>query len=189
MADEFTRLIQAQRGYQMNSKVVQAWDDIQRMANELQRRLMKLATTSTLVACRSSRTHGCLPILHSHSKEIGTDTTMTSIDRISRAGRGPPVRPEHRRQPARRPQPPPCSQPGKAHHRSHAQSTDSVTLSDSARSVATARSAVQNSPDVREQKVADIKQQLSDGTYQVSSPRPRPQDAGRVQLETRTGIA
>lgn len=35
MADEFTRLIQAQRSYQMNSKVVQAWDDIERMANEL----------------------------------------------------------------------------------------------------------------------------------------------------------
>lgn len=35
MADEFTRLIQAQRGYQLNSKVVQAWDDIQRMANDL----------------------------------------------------------------------------------------------------------------------------------------------------------
>jgi flagellar basal-body rod protein FlgG len=35
MADEFTRLIQAQRSYQMSSKVVQAWDDISRMANEL----------------------------------------------------------------------------------------------------------------------------------------------------------
>jgi flagellar basal-body rod protein FlgG len=35
MADEFTRLIQAQRGYQLNSKVVQAWDDISHMANEL----------------------------------------------------------------------------------------------------------------------------------------------------------
>jgi flagellar basal-body rod protein FlgG len=35
VADEFTRLIQAQRGYQLNAKVVQAWDDIQRMANEL----------------------------------------------------------------------------------------------------------------------------------------------------------
>src|SRR5258708_6694122 len=58
---------------------------------------------------------------------------------------------------------------GKAHHRGHAQSTDSVTLSDSARSMATARTAVLNAPDVREQKVADIKQQLSDGTYQVSS--------------------
>jgi len=58
---------------------------------------------------------------------------------------------------------------GKAHPRSYAQSTDSVTLSDSARSVATARTAVQNAPDIREQKVADIKQQLSDGTYQVSS--------------------
>lgn len=47
--------------------------------------------------------------------------------------------------------------------------TDSVTLSDNARSVATARMAVKNSPDVREHKVADIKQQLSDGTYQVSA--------------------
>ncbi len=35
IGDEFTRLIQAQRGYQLNSKVVQAWDDIERMANEL----------------------------------------------------------------------------------------------------------------------------------------------------------
>jgi flagellar basal-body rod protein FlgG len=35
VADEFTRLIQAQRGYELNAKVVQAWDDIQRMANEL----------------------------------------------------------------------------------------------------------------------------------------------------------
>jgi flagellar hook protein FlgE len=35
MADEFTRLIQAQRGYQLNAKVVQAWDDVQRMANDL----------------------------------------------------------------------------------------------------------------------------------------------------------
>ena len=35
VADEFTRLIQAQRGYQLNAKVVQAWDDVQRMANEL----------------------------------------------------------------------------------------------------------------------------------------------------------
>ena len=58
---------------------------------------------------------------------------------------------------------------GKAHQRSHAQSTDSVTLSDSARTMATARTAVQNAPDIRQQKVADIKQQLSDGTYQVSS--------------------
>ncbi len=35
MADEFTRLMQAQRGYQITSKVVQAWDDISRMAHEL----------------------------------------------------------------------------------------------------------------------------------------------------------
>jgi flagellar basal-body rod protein FlgG len=35
IGDEFTRLIQAQRGYQLSSKVVQAWDDISRMANDL----------------------------------------------------------------------------------------------------------------------------------------------------------
>jgi flagellar biosynthesis anti-sigma factor FlgM len=58
---------------------------------------------------------------------------------------------------------------GKAHQRTYVQTSDSVTLSDSARSMATARTAVHNAPDVREQKVADIKQQLSDGTYQVSS--------------------
>ncbi len=50
-----------------------------------------------------------------------------------------------------------------------APTSDSVTLSDSARSVAFARQAVKNAPDVREQKVADIKKQVSDGTYHVSS--------------------
>ena len=35
MADEFTRLIQAQRGYQLNAKVVQSWDEIEQMANNL----------------------------------------------------------------------------------------------------------------------------------------------------------
>jgi flagellar basal body rod protein FlgG len=35
MADAFTRMIQAQRGYEMNSKVVQSWDEIQQMANNL----------------------------------------------------------------------------------------------------------------------------------------------------------
>ena len=46
---------------------------------------------------------------------------------------------------------------------------DSVSLSDGAKSLAAARDAVQNTPDVREQKVADIKQQINDGTYSVSS--------------------
>ena len=58
---------------------------------------------------------------------------------------------------------------GKAHNRQFVQAQDSVTLSDSARSMASARTAVQNAPDVRQEKVADIKQQISDGTYQVSS--------------------
>jgi len=49
----------------------------------------------------------------------------------------------------------------------HAKSVDSVTLSDGARSLASARDAVKNAPDVRDQKVADIKQHMSDGTYSV----------------------
>jgi negative regulator of flagellin synthesis FlgM len=44
---------------------------------------------------------------------------------------------------------------------------DSVSLSDNARSLATARSAVQQAPDVRDAKVADIKQRVEDGTYNV----------------------
>jgi flagellar biosynthesis anti-sigma factor FlgM len=47
---------------------------------------------------------------------------------------------------------------------------DSVSLSDNARSLAAARDAVQNSNgDYRQQKVADIKQRVSDGTYQVDA--------------------
>ena len=44
---------------------------------------------------------------------------------------------------------------------------DSVTLSESARALATARDAVKQAPDVREAKVADIKQRVADGTYSV----------------------
>ena len=56
-----------------------------------------------------------------------------------------------------------------ADHDASASKADSVTLSDTARSLAAARQAVEAAPDVREQKVADIKQQVSDGTYQVSA--------------------
>jgi len=63
-----------------------------------------------------------------------------------------------------------AQQAGKAgQHRHQAPKADSVTLSDSARSLAAARDAVQKAPDVREQKVADIKQRVTDGTYNVSA--------------------
>jgi flagellar biosynthesis anti-sigma factor FlgM len=56
----------------------------------------------------------------------------------------------------------------KAHHQAkHSKSADSVTLSDGAKSLAAARDAVKNAPDVRNDKVSAIKQQVSDGTYQV----------------------
>jgi negative regulator of flagellin synthesis FlgM len=60
---------------------------------------------------------------------------------------------------------------GKAHqHGAQAsKSVDSVTLSDSARSLAAARDAVTNAPDVRHEKVAEIKQKVADGTYSVSA--------------------
>jgi negative regulator of flagellin synthesis FlgM len=47
--------------------------------------------------------------------------------------------------------------------------TDSVSLSEDARSLASARKAVHEAPDVREHKVADIKQRVQDGTYEVPS--------------------
>jgi|SRR5579859_3473744 len=53
------------------------------------------------------------------------------------------------------------------HHAKQVTTVDSVTLSDSARSLAAARDAVKAAPDVRDQKVSDIKQQVSDGTYTV----------------------
>jgi flagellar biosynthesis anti-sigma factor FlgM len=60
---------------------------------------------------------------------------------------------------------------GKAHqhHAQPSKGVDSVTLSDSARSLAAAREAVQNTPDVRDHRVAEIKQQVTDGTYTVSA--------------------
>jgi negative regulator of flagellin synthesis FlgM len=54
-------------------------------------------------------------------------------------------------------------------HRTQAPTADSVTLSDSARSLAAARDAVKSAPDVRDAKVADIKQRVDTGTYEVSS--------------------
>jgi len=62
-----------------------------------------------------------------------------------------------------------AQQGGKAHRQHQAPQVDTVTLSDSARSLAAARDAVQNAPDVRDGKVAEIKQRISDGTYQVQS--------------------
>jgi negative regulator of flagellin synthesis FlgM len=62
------------------------------------------------------------------------------------------------------------ARPEKAHqHQSQAARGDSVTLSDGAKSLANARNAVQSAPDVRADKVADIKQRVNDGTYTVSS--------------------
>jgi negative regulator of flagellin synthesis FlgM len=47
--------------------------------------------------------------------------------------------------------------------------SDQVSLSAEARTLAGARKAVQSAPDVREDKVAAIKQRIADGTYNVSS--------------------
>ena len=55
------------------------------------------------------------------------------------------------------------------HHHAHTQQSDSVNLSDSAKSLANAQQAVQDAPAVRDQKVAEIKQRVQDGTYDVPS--------------------
>jgi negative regulator of flagellin synthesis FlgM len=62
------------------------------------------------------------------------------------------------------------ARPEHAHnHHQDAPKTDSVSLSDDARSLSAARQAAQAAPDVREHKVAAIKQRVEDGTYTVSS--------------------
>ncbi len=45
---------------------------------------------------------------------------------------------------------------------------DGVSFSDEARSLAAARNAVISAPDVREDKVASIKQSVEDGTYKAT---------------------
>jgi len=50
-----------------------------------------------------------------------------------------------------------------------ASKVDSVVLSSNAKSLAAARDAVKGADEVRHEKVADIKQRLGDGTYQVDA--------------------
>jgi flagellar biosynthesis anti-sigma factor FlgM len=45
---------------------------------------------------------------------------------------------------------------------------DTLEISDKARELAKARQAVDSAPDVRSEKVADIKKRIEDGTYSVS---------------------
>ena len=74
MADEFTRLIQAQRGYQLNSKVVQAWDDIERMANELTPRMIAQRTVLLLEGTEVLKNRRWRPILTvARTNSIQTD--------------------------------------------------------------------------------------------------------------------
>ena len=51
----------------------------------------------------------------------------------------------------------------------HAARAGSVTVSDHARRLAAAREVVHQAPDLRAEKVADIKRQVHAGTYQVSA--------------------
>jgi negative regulator of flagellin synthesis FlgM len=73
---------------------------------------------------------------------------------------------------------------GHQHHPRGAQAADSVTLSDNAVSLANARNQVASAPDVRQEKVSAIKQQISDGTYSVS-----PSVLARKMLDASTASA
>jgi negative regulator of flagellin synthesis FlgM len=57
----------------------------------------------------------------------------------------------------------------KAAHPHKGHRPDSVTLSANARSLAAAQEVVKQTPDVRTEKVAEIKQRVDDGTYFVPS--------------------
>jgi negative regulator of flagellin synthesis FlgM len=46
--------------------------------------------------------------------------------------------------------------------------SDSVEISDQSRQLSRARQAVDEAPEVRSEKVADIKKRIEDGTYTVS---------------------
>lgn len=60
--------------------------------------------------------------------------------------------------------------------------SDQVSLSEEARALAAARKAVAGAPDVRENRVADVKQRVQDGTYTVE-----PRALARRILEHLTG--
>lgn len=61
-------------------------------------------------------------------------------------------------------------QAAKAHYdQEQLKSVHSVTWSDCARSLAVAREAVTKAPEVRELKVAELKQRIGDGRYSVPS--------------------
>ena len=47
--------------------------------------------------------------------------------------------------------------------------SDAVSLSEQAKTLASARQAVESAPDIRQDKVDAIKQAISDGTYSVSA--------------------
>lgn len=56
----------------------------------------------------------------------------------------------------------------KADPQSTRSSSDSLEISDRSRELARARQAVDAAPDVRADRVAEIKQRIEDGTYSVS---------------------
>lgn len=51
--------------------------------------------------------------------------------------------------------------------RSAGAKSDGILLSDQARAVARAQAAVRAAPDVREQLVAELREQIQNGTYQI----------------------
>lgn len=58
---------------------------------------------------------------------------------------------------------------GEAAGREESSPPDAVSFSDEAKSLSAARQAVQDAPDVRQDKVEAIKQAIADGTFQVSA--------------------
>ena len=64
-----------------------------------------------------------------------------------------------------------AGQPSKSHRQEPGErrGAEGTSLSASASALVAAREAVRNAPDVREQLVSEIKRQISDGTYAIST--------------------
>ncbi len=59
--------------------------------------------------------------------------------------------------------------PGEKHYQPQGMKTDTVVISDTARRIQEAQKQIQTIPDVRADKVAEIRNQIENGTYEINA--------------------